>query len=179
MTRMVPRTVLVMWMASVAALGQAGVVREWQALLSTRDGMNAAEHLLKKWQPERIRLERLKSNIDKDRARLIAENRDKLRWLPWRAAGRKRLERRIANQSKAYEIANETFPRNFELDRQRILAQLRTRLLESISAYSEQNGCSLTLDSGVDMKPHTSGPEDFTSRVVQFYDATHPDALRF
>jgi hypothetical protein len=92
MTRMVPRTFLVMWMANVAALGQAGVVREWQALLSTRDGVSAAEHLLKKWQPERMRLERMKSNIDQDCARLTAENRDKLRWLPWRAAGRNRLE---------------------------------------------------------------------------------------
>jgi hypothetical protein len=106
MTRMVLRTVLVIWIANVAAQGQAGVVREWQALLSTRDGMSAAEHLPKTWQPERIRLERMKSNIDKDRTRRAA-NRDKLKWLPWRAVGRKRLERRTANESKAYEIANQ------------------------------------------------------------------------
>lgn len=179
MTGMVLRAVLIMWMASVAAQGQAGVVREWQALLSTRDGMNAAEYLKNKAQPDVQKLERMESATKHDRAKLAAENRDKFRWLPWRAAGRKRLERRITKESMDYNRAREASVRSFEAERQRILALLRARLFESITAYSEQNGCSLTLDSDLDLKPHKTGPEDFTSRVVQFYDATRPDALRF
>jgi hypothetical protein len=176
---MVLRTVLTMSLATVAAQSQDGVVREWSALLSTRDGMRANEYLKNKAQPDRDRLERMESDMDHDRTRLAAEKRDKWRWLPWRTAGRKRLERRVANESKDYSIAREASVQSFERERQRILALLRARLVESINAYSQQNRCSLTLDSDPDLKPRTAGPEDFTVRVVHFYDATHPEALRF
>ncbi len=94
-------------------------------------------------------------------------------------AGRKRLERQIANESKEYSISREASVQRFETERQRILALLRARLVESITAYSQQTGYSLTVDSDPDIKPRQSSGEDVTARLVQFYDTMHPETLRF
>src|ERR1700733_6017258 len=125
---MVPRTVLIMCLASLASQAQvvepstkAGVVREWQALLSTRDGVRANEYLKNKAQPDTQKLERMQSDMEHDRTRLAAKNRDKLRWLPWRTTGRKRLGRQIANESKEDSISKEGSVQRFETERHRSL----------------------------------------------------------
>ncbi len=68
---MVLQAVTVLWIASTASHAQvvepstkAGVVREWQALLSTRDGMRANEYLKNKAQPDTQKLERMQSDME-------------------------------------------------------------------------------------------------------------------
>jgi hypothetical protein len=185
--RTVSATFFVTWLASSLTLVQAaqppasssgskaGVVREWQALLSTRDGISAAEYLTSQTRPQKKRLEQMEADIKSDRATLTIEGRARFKWLPWCVAKRKALERRIARGGEVAEIAR----RAIEEERGRILAVLQARLLESVSAYSNQIGYSLSVDAEATITPHPSTLEDFTSRFVQFYDSTHPEPMRF
>jgi hypothetical protein len=156
-----------------------GVVREWQALLSTRDGKCASEYLERITSSEVARLARMQAETEKDRSLLAVKNRATLRWLPWRKAERKRLERRISEAPAAYRDAREQDAKSFELERQRVLQMLRLRLLASIEAYSEQIGLHLALDSDLTPARDSAGHTDLTSRFVQFYDDTHSETVMF
>ena len=178
MTGMVLRAVLIMWMASVAAQGQAGVVREWQALLSTRDGMNAAEYLKNKAQPDVQKLERMESATKHDRAKLAAR-------IGTNSGGCPGEPREKAPGTPHYEGVDGLQPCQGGLG-----SKLRSGTPADLSVASRASFRIhhrlfrtewMFLDPGFRSGPetHKTGPEDFTSRVVQFYDATRPDALRF
>jgi len=163
---------------SVTDSENVSVVREWQALISTRDGKRASEYLDSITRSEVARLARMQSETEKNRSKLAAENGAGLRWLPWRKAERKRLEGRISEASAADGNAREYDAKSFELERQRILLMLRVRLLASVEAYSEQTGLRLTLDSN--LKPvRGPGPEDVTTHFIKFYDDTHSETVEF
>lgn len=151
---------------------KVGIIHIQNAIISTRDGQQAAAALQSKFDPKRMTLEKKQSEI----AALQEQLRRGANTLSDEA--RQKLMREIDARTRALNRETEDAQSEFDLEQQKLLQDLGGRLMQVIDKYARDNGFTLILDVSSPQTPvlYAANSIDITQAIVEIYDKNAPSA---
>ena len=158
-------------MAAIAAPAQAqtgkfAVINIQSAIVSTKDGQQAAAELETKFGPRR-------KQVDARQAE-VASLRDQLQkgQNTLSEAAKNELYRNIDQKTKVLNRTMEDAQAEMEQEQQRLLQDLGQKVMAVIDKYAKDNGYALVLDVSAQQTPviYASNTIDITKDIVDLYD---------
>ncbi len=151
---------------------KVGIIHIQNAIISTKDGQQAASALQNKFDPRRRQLQKMQSEI----AALQDQLRKGANTLSEEA--RQKLMREIDAKTRALNRETEDAQAEFDQEQQKILQELGGRLMQVIDKYARDNGFALILDVSSPQTPvlYAANSIDITQAIVELYDKNAPSA---
>lgn len=151
---------------------KVGIIHIQNAIISTKDGQQAAQELQNKFEPKRKELEKKQSEI----AALQDQLRKGANTLSEEA--RQKLMREIDAKTRNLNRETEDAQAEFDQEQQKILQELGGRLMQVIDKYARDNGFALILDVSSPQTPvlYAANSIDITQAIVELYDKNSPSA---
>jgi len=162
--------------ASSAAVAQSatkvGIIHIQSAIVSTKEGQEAAKQLQAKFDPKRKSLEAKQDEIRNLQTELSKGSNTMAE------AKRLQLTRDIDAKTKSLNRDTEDAQAEFEQEQGRLLNDIGGRMMVVIEKYAKDNGFSLLLDVS---SPQTSvlyaaSGVDVTKEIIELYDKNAPSA---
>lgn len=151
---------------------KVGIIHIQNAIISTKDGQQAASELQNQFDPKRRELEKKQSEI----AALQDQLRKGANTLSEDA--RQKLMREIDSRTRSFNRETEDAQAEFDQAQQKILQELGGRLMQVIDKYARDNGFALILDVSSPQTPvlYAANSIDITQAIVELYDKNSPSA---
>jgi len=151
---------------------KVGIIHIQNAIISTKDGQQAASELQNKFEPKRKELEKKQSEINA----LQEQLRKGANTLSEEA--RQKLMREIDAKTRNLNRDTEDAQSEFDQEQQKILQELGGRLMQVIDKYARDNGFALILDISSPQTPvlYAANSIDITQAIVELYDKNAPSA---
>ncbi len=152
---------------------KVGIIHIQNAIISTKDGQQAATELQNKFEPRRKELEKKQSEINT----LQEQLRKGANTLSEEA--RQKLMREIDAKTRSLNRDTEDAQSEFDQEQQKILQELGGRLMQVIDKYARDNGFALILDVSSPQTPvlYAANSIDITQAIVELYDKNAPSAV--
>lgn len=151
---------------------KVGIIHIQNAIISTKDGQQAATELQNRFEPKRKELEKKQAEI----AALQEQLRKGANTLSEEA--RQKLIREIDSKNRSLSRETEDAQSEFDQEQQKILQELGGRLMQVIDKYARDNGFALILDVSSPQTPvlYAANSIDITQAIVELYDKNSPSA---
>jgi outer membrane protein len=151
---------------------KVGIIHIQNAIISTKDGQQAASELQNKFEPKRKELEKKQSEINA----LQEQLRKGANTLSEEA--RQKLMREIDAKTRNLNRDTEDAQSEFDQEQQKILQELGGRLMQVIDKYARDNGFALILDISSPQTPvlYAANSIDITQAIVELYDKNAPSS---
>lgn len=151
---------------------KVGIIHIQNAIISTKDGQQAAAELQNRFEPKRKELEKKQSEIQS----LQEQLRKGANTLSDDA--RQKLMREIDSKTRSLNRETEDAQSEFDQEQQKILQELGGRLMQVIDKYARDNGFALILDVSSPQTPvlYAANSIDITQAIVELYDKNSPSA---
>lgn len=153
---------------------KVGIIHIQNAIISTKDGQQAAAELQNRFDPKRKELEKKQSEIQA----LQEQLRRGANTLSEEA--RQKLMREIDSKTRSLNRETEDAQAEFDQEQQKILQELGERLMQVIDKYARDNGFALILDVSSPQTPvlYAANSIDITQAIVELYDKNSPSATQ-
>lgn len=149
---------------------KVGVIQIQSAIVSTKDGQEAAAELEKRLGPKRADLETRQTEIRDLQEKLQRGGNTMAQTV------KDDLQRQIDTKTKSFNRDMEDAQAEYENEQRKVVDDLGQKMMQIIDKYAQANGYAVILDVSNPNTPvlYASNTIDVTKDIIDLYDKTQP-----